>query len=77
MRQENRHLLAMNRRLESEKDEIQAKLELLEARRKEHINKINNDMQVRKTSCFKKILLEYGRKGVIVLFTHFTIRILF
>jgi hypothetical protein len=52
MRQENRHLLDMNRRLESQKDEIQAKLEVLEAIRKEHINKINNDMQVRKTNCF-------------------------
>jgi hypothetical protein len=46
LRQENRQLLEMNRRLESKKDECQAKLDLLEMQREEQMTKINNEMQV-------------------------------
>ncbi|CAF1394300.1 unnamed protein product [Adineta steineri] len=45
LRQENRQLLDRNRRLESQKDECEEKLELLEIKTKEHMDKINNDMQ--------------------------------
>lgn len=48
LRQENRELLDMNRRLEQQKDECKAKLELLELKSNEYINKVKNEMQVSK-----------------------------
>ena len=48
LRQENRHMLDMNRRLESQRDECRAKLEALEDKAKEHMSKITNDIQVRR-----------------------------
>jgi hypothetical protein len=46
LRQENRQLIEMNRRLEVQKDECQAKLDLIGTKRQEQINKLNQDMQV-------------------------------
>jgi hypothetical protein len=46
LRQENRQLIDMNRRLELQKDECQMKLDSIEAKRREQINKLNNEMQV-------------------------------
>ncbi|CAF3917010.1 unnamed protein product, partial [Rotaria sp. Silwood1] len=45
LRQENRQLLEINRRLEQQKDECKAKLDLLDLKSNEYINKIKNDMQ--------------------------------
>jgi hypothetical protein len=45
LRQENRQLLEMNRRLELQKDECQAKVDLLEYKLKEQITKFNHDIQ--------------------------------
>ena len=47
LRQENRHLLEMNRRLEQQKDESKAKFELLNHKSEEYINKVKTDVQVR------------------------------
>jgi chromosome segregation ATPase len=41
LRQENRHLLDINRRLELQKEEYQAKLETIEIRQQEKMNKLN------------------------------------
>lgn len=46
LRQENRQLLDVNRRLELEKEEYQTKLEVLESKQKEHSQKVNNEIQV-------------------------------
>jgi len=46
LRQENRQLLEMNRRLEQQKDECKAKFDLLDAKSNEYIYKVKNDMQV-------------------------------
>ena len=46
LRQENRQLLDMNRRLEAQKDECRALLEAYDAKQREQINKANNEMQV-------------------------------
>lgn len=46
IRRENRQLLEDNRRLELLKEECQVKLEVAEAKQKEHIAKLNNEMQV-------------------------------
>jgi hypothetical protein len=48
LRQENRQLLEINRRLEQQKDECKAKFDLLDSKSNEYINKVKNDMQVRK-----------------------------
>ncbi|CAF3272882.1 unnamed protein product [Rotaria sp. Silwood2] len=45
LRQENRQLLEINRRLEQQKDECKAKLDLLDLKSNEYINKVKNDMQ--------------------------------
>ncbi|CAF4669978.1 unnamed protein product [Rotaria sp. Silwood1] len=45
LRQENRQLLDMNRRLELQKDEYKAKLDVVEVKTKEHNHKIYNEMQ--------------------------------
>jgi DNA repair exonuclease SbcCD ATPase subunit len=45
LRQENRKLLSINRRLEQQNDECKTKLDLLEAKSNEYINTIQNDMQ--------------------------------
>ncbi|UJR32918.1 hypothetical protein I4U23_020379 [Adineta vaga] len=50
LRQENRYLLDMNRRLEAQRDECQTKLDLLEIRAKENIEKITHNMQTLSTS---------------------------
>ncbi len=50
LRQENRQLLEINRRLEQQKDECKAKLDFLDSKSNEYINKVKNDMQVRITS---------------------------
>jgi hypothetical protein len=47
LRQENRQLLDMNRRLEQQKDECKAKLDLLDAKSNAYITKVKSDMQVR------------------------------
>jgi hypothetical protein len=47
LRQENRQLLEINRRLEQQKDECKAKFDLLDSKSNEYINKVKNDMQVR------------------------------
>lgn len=47
LRQENRKLFAINRRLEQQNDEVKAKLDLLDAKSNEYINKVKSDMQVR------------------------------
>ncbi len=46
LRQENRQLLDIKRRLESQKDECQMKLDSIEAKQKEQITKLNNEIQV-------------------------------
>lgn len=46
LRQENRSLLDVKRRLELEKEEYQMKLEVLESKQKEFSQKTNNEMQV-------------------------------
>jgi hypothetical protein len=46
LRQENRQLLDINRRLEAQKDEYRAKVDAYDAKRKEQINKTNNELQV-------------------------------
>jgi hypothetical protein len=46
LRQENRQLLEINRRLEQQKDECKAKLDFLDSKSNEYINKVKNDMQV-------------------------------
>ncbi|UJR14228.1 hypothetical protein I4U23_001220 [Adineta vaga] len=46
LRQENRHLLDMNRRLEQQKDELKAKVELCNLKTNEYMNKFQADMQV-------------------------------
>ena len=51
LRQENRHLLEINRRLELEKKENQEKSDLLELKHKEQINAVSNEIQV----CFVTI----------------------
>jgi hypothetical protein len=48
LRQENAHLLDINRRLEQQKDECKAKFDLLDFKSNEYIKKVQNDMQVRK-----------------------------
>lgn len=45
LRQENRHLLDINRRLEQQKDEWKAKVETLTFKTNEYMAKANNDMQ--------------------------------
>ncbi|CAF3170317.1 unnamed protein product [Rotaria socialis] len=45
LRQENRQLLEINRRFESQNDEYKAKLESIEAKAKEQCEKISNEMQ--------------------------------
>jgi hypothetical protein len=45
LRQENRQLLDINRRLEAQKDEYRAKVDAYDAKRKEQINKTNNELQ--------------------------------
>jgi hypothetical protein len=50
LRQENRQLLKMNRRLELQRDVCQTNLDLLKAKTKEHMSKMSNDVQVRKTT---------------------------
>jgi chromosome segregation ATPase len=45
LRQENRQLSDMNRRLEAQRDECQMKLSLLEAKTNEHVAKAVNDIQ--------------------------------
>jgi len=45
LRQENRQLLEMNRRFESQNDEYKAKLESIEATAREQCEKLGNDMQ--------------------------------
>ncbi|CAF2133636.1 unnamed protein product [Rotaria magnacalcarata] len=45
LRQENRQLFEMNRRLEQQKDECKSKLDLLDLKSNEYINKVKNDMQ--------------------------------
>jgi len=45
LRQENKQLLEMNRRIEKQKDECQAKLDVFEVKRQEQIAKLHNDMQ--------------------------------
>ena len=47
LRQENRQLLEVNRRLEQQKDECKARFEVLEAKSTEYINKVKSDMLVR------------------------------
>lgn len=49
LRHENRHLLDLNRRLESQRDECQAKLDAMEEKGKEHMSKIAHDMKVHRT----------------------------
>ncbi len=46
LRQENRQLLELNRRLEQQRDECKAKFDLLELKSNEYITKVKNDMQV-------------------------------
>jgi len=46
LRQENRQLLDVKRRLELQKDECQMKLDSIEAKQKEQITKLNNEIQV-------------------------------
>ena len=46
LRQENRHLLDINRRLEQQKDEWKAKVEALTFKTNEYMTKVNGDMQV-------------------------------
>ncbi len=48
LRQENAHLLDINRRLEQQKDECKAKFDLLDFKSNEYIKKVQNDMHVRK-----------------------------
>lgn len=48
LRQENRQLLEINRRLEQQKDECKARFESLETKSHEYINKVKNDMLVRR-----------------------------
>ncbi|CAF1054697.1 unnamed protein product [Rotaria sordida] len=50
LRQENRQLLEINRRLEQQKDECKAKLDLLDLKSNEYINKVKNDMQTLATT---------------------------
>ncbi|CAF0914198.1 unnamed protein product [Adineta ricciae] len=50
LRKENRHLLEMNRHLESQRDECQAKLELLNTKTKEDMEKFQHNMQALATS---------------------------
>jgi len=50
LRQENRHLLEMNRRLEQQRDECKVKLDSLDVKSNEYITKVKNDMQVLATS---------------------------
>jgi hypothetical protein len=58
LRQENKQLLDINRRLEAQKDECRAKLDVYEAKQKEQINKINTELQVyHKTPKKNKIYL--------------------
>ena len=49
LRQENRQLLDMNRRLELQKDECKAKLDSLEAKSNAYITKVKSEMQVRES----------------------------
>ena len=49
LRQENRQLFDINRRVELQKDELQAKLDSLQIKTKEYIDRINHDMQVSNT----------------------------
>lgn len=51
LRQENRHLSDLNRRLDLQTEEIQAKLEIVETKHQDQINKANNEIQV----CHKTI----------------------
>lgn len=48
LRQENRQLLEINRRLEQQKDECKARFEVLETKSNEYIVKVKTDMQVRR-----------------------------
>jgi hypothetical protein len=57
LRQENRQLLDINRRLEQQKDECKAKLDLLDIKSTEYMTKIKNDMQVRRIEFNSKINL--------------------
>jgi chromosome segregation ATPase len=50
LRQENRQLLEINRRLEQQKDECKAKFDLLDSKSNEYINKVKNDMQLLATT---------------------------
>jgi len=50
LRQENRQLLEINRRLEQQRTECKGKLEALEAKSKEYLGKMKNDMQNLTTS---------------------------
>ncbi|CAF1521288.1 unnamed protein product [Adineta ricciae] len=50
LRKENRNLLEMNRRLESQRDEYQAKLELLNTKTKEDTEKFQHNLQALATS---------------------------
>jgi hypothetical protein len=53
LRQENRKLLEINRRLEQQKDECKAKFDLLDLKSTEYITKVKNDIQV---SCYRQQL---------------------
>ena len=50
LRQENRQLFETNRRLEQQKDECKARLDLLDLKSNEYITKIKNDMQLLATT---------------------------
>ncbi len=69
LRQENKQLLDINRRLEAQKDECRARLDVYEAKQKEHINKINTELQVcHKTPKKKKFTFKIRISYVNILF---------
>lgn len=54
LRQENRQLLDINRRLELQNDEFKTKMDLMDVKTKEHTQKVYNEMQV----CYRKLVIE-------------------
>ena len=68
LRQENRQLSEMNRRLETEKDEYQTKLEVFEGKRKAQIAKLNTEIQVMRS-------IDLISELNLLLFRHFTVHV--
>jgi hypothetical protein len=63
LRQENRQLLEMNRRLEQQKDECKAKLDSLDLKSNAYIAKVKSDMQVSNSTQTLKPLIFPSRLG--------------